>query len=74
MFKSFTDGLGETELVSKIKIAISSIRRIGKLLHTQKRTRPTKDYREGYNDEYKKLHQIYKELGEKGLKKYLGIQ
>lgn len=74
IFKSYIDGISNTLLIGKIKNAITSIRRIGKLLHTQKRTRPTKDYREGYNDEYKKLHQIYKELGEKGLKKYLGIQ
>jgi len=73
MFKSFEEGLSETEIGSKIKIAISSIRRIGKELHRQSKVRPSKEYKEAYDEEYNKLRKIYMELGEKGLKKELGI-
>lgn len=73
IFKAYVDGMEETVIVSKIKIAISSIAKIGALLHTRKKVRPSKEYKFGYEDEYKKLRKIYKELGEKGLRRELGI-
>lgn len=73
LFKSFTDGLSETELISKIKIAISSIRRIGKELHRQMKVRPSEEYKKAYKEEYNRLREIYLELGEKGLRRELGI-
>lgn len=73
LFKSFTDELNETELVSKVKIAISSIRRIGKELHRQKKVRPSEEYKAAYKEEYNRLREIYLELGEKGLRRELGL-
>lgn len=71
LFKSFVKNMEETELVSKAKIAISSLRRIGKELHRQKKVRPSKEYKKAYEEEYERLRKIYVELGEKGLKKEL---
>lgn len=73
LFQSFTEGLSETELISKVKIAISSIRRIGKELHRQQKVRPSEEYKRAYKEEYERLRQIYMELGEKGLRRELGL-
>ncbi len=73
LFKSFTEDNSETELISKVKIAISSIRRIGKELHRQQKVRPSEEYKKAYKDEYERLRKIYVELGEKGLRKELGL-
>lgn len=73
LFQSFTEDNNETELISKVKIAISSIRRIGKELHRQQKVRPSEEYKKAYKDEYERLRKIYVELGEKGLRKELGL-
>lgn len=72
LFESFVDGLNETLLVSKVSIAISSLRRIGKELHRQLKVRPSDEYKKAYKDEYERLRKIYVELGEKGLREELG--
>lgn len=73
LFQSFAEGLGETELISRVKIAISSIRRIGKELHRQQKVRPSEEYKRAYDEEYERLRRIYAELGEKGLRRELGL-
>lgn len=73
IFKAYDEEKSETEIISKIKIAISSIARIGTLLNTQKKVRPSEPYKKGYKEEYKRLRKIYKELGEKGLRRELGL-
>lgn len=71
LFKSYIDGINETELISKIQIAISSIRRIGKELHRQKKVRPSDEYTKAYKEEFEKLRKIYVESGKKGLEREL---
>lgn len=73
LFQSFTEDKNETELISKIKIAISSIRRVGKELHRQQKVRPSEEYKRAYKEEYERLRKIYVELGEKGIRKELGL-
>ena len=73
LFKNLTTGLSKTELVSLIQSAIDSIRLIGKNLHTRAKYRATDEYKEAYKEEYKRLRKIYMELGEKGLRKELGL-
>jgi hypothetical protein len=73
LFQSFTEDNNETELISKVKIAISSIRRVGKELHRQQKVRPSEEYKKAYKEEYERLRKIYVELGEKGLRRELGI-
>ena len=73
LFQSFTEDNNETELISKVKIAISSIRRVGKELHRQQKVRPSDEYKKAYKEEYERLRKIYVELGEKGLRKELGL-
>lgn len=63
----------ETEIVSVVKIALSSWRRIGREFHRQQKIRPSEEYKKAYYDEYKRLYKVWEELGEKGLKRELGI-
>lgn len=73
LFNSFIEGLSETEMVSKVSIALSSIKKIGKELHRQAKVRPSKEYKEEYAKEYNRLRKIYMELGKKGLRRELGL-
>lgn len=65
--------MSKTVLVGIIATAIDSIRLVGKNLHTTAKYRPSDEYRKAYKEEYDKLRKIYKELGEKGLRKELGL-
>lgn len=63
----------ETEIVSVVKIALSSWRRIGREFHRQEKVRPSEEYKEAFDAEWKRLVKIFNELGEKGLRRELGL-
>ena len=63
----------ETEIVSVVKTALSSLRRIGREFHRQAKVRPSEEYKEAFDSEWKRLVKIFNELGEKGLRRELGL-
>lgn len=69
MFDFLKEEHTETEYVSVVKIALSSLRRIGTEFHRQAKVRPSEEYKKAYYEEYKRLYKIYEELGEKGLRR-----
>lgn len=63
----------ETEIVSVVKTALSSLRMIGREFHRQAKVRPSEEYKEAFDSEWKRLVKIFNELGEKGLRRELGL-
>ena len=63
----------ETEIVSVVKTALSSLRRIGREFHRQAKVRPSEEYKEAFDTEWKRLVKIFNELGEKGIRRELGL-
>lgn len=63
----------ETEIVSAVKTALSSLRRIGSEFHRQAKVRPSEEYKKAFDSEWKRLVKIFNELGEKGLRRELGL-
>ena len=74
LFDNLSDGkLSPTELVGLIQNAIDSIRLIGKNLHTKVKYKASDEFKTAYKEEYNRLRKIYDELGEKALRKELGL-
>ena len=73
MFDFLQENHTDTEIVSVVKIALSSWRRIGREFHRQAKVRPSEEFKKAYYAEYKRLYKIWEELGKKGLKRELGI-
>lgn len=74
LFDNLSDGkLSPTELVGLIQNAIDSIRLIGKNLHTKVKYKASDEFKTAYKEEYNRLRKIYNELGEKALRKELGL-
>lgn len=73
LFKNINGEINDTEIISIIKIAMSSINRVYVELTKKKKVRPSDEYKDEYNKEYNRLKKIFDELGEKGLRKELGL-
>ena len=65
--------LTKTELGGLVQNAIDSIKLVGKNLHTKVKYKATDEFKKAYKEEYDRLRKMYKELGEKALKKELGL-
>ena len=62
------------QILSKfLNLALSSLRMIGREFHRQAKVRPSEEYKEAFDSEWKRLVKIFNELGEKGLRRELGL-
>lgn len=67
----FDSTLDDNSKASLIKVATQKLRIIGKVLKTQKKWKVSEDFKEGYQEEMKRLMKIFKEDGEEALFKEL---